>query len=209
MEHYVRTVAYPDDLLCFRGQDYDRHALIRKSVDDLIDFFFRSDVHTLRRIVQDQDFRIRHQPFCQDDFLLVSAGKAGDQIILVAHLDPQRIHLLIKQGFLPLFINEDSVNDLWQINDRTVIQDRHIFQDGIFLAVARQICDSELQRLMCIPDPDLLIRTSGEMRLSNFLPWGTSYTEFFFPVKYWPDFTKEDLADIIREFNRRNRRFGS
>ena len=60
-----------------------------------------------------------------------------------------------------------------------------------------------------VPDPDILIRTSGEMRLSNFLPWGTSYTEFFFPSKYWPDFTKEDLDEIIRDFNKRNRRFGS
>jgi len=58
------------------------------------------------------------------------------------------------------------------------------------------------------PDTDLLIRTSGEMRLSNFLLWQLSYTEIFVTQKMWPDFSKEDLRDAIREFNKRQRRFG-
>ena len=58
------------------------------------------------------------------------------------------------------------------------------------------------------PDPDLLIRTSGEMRLSNFLLWQLSYTEIVVTQKLWPDFTKEDLREAISEFNRRSRRFG-
>jgi undecaprenyl diphosphate synthase len=58
------------------------------------------------------------------------------------------------------------------------------------------------------PDPDLLIRTSGELRLSNFLLWQLSYTEIFVTQKMWPDFSKEDLRDAIREFNKRQRRFG-
>lgn len=58
------------------------------------------------------------------------------------------------------------------------------------------------------PDPDLLIRTSGEMRISNFLLWQLSYTEFYITPKLWPDFDKEDLKDAIREYGRRQRRFG-
>jgi undecaprenyl diphosphate synthase len=58
------------------------------------------------------------------------------------------------------------------------------------------------------PDPDLLIRTSGELRLSNFLLWQLSYTEIYVTQKMWPDFSKEDLRDAIREFNKRQRRFG-
>ena len=58
------------------------------------------------------------------------------------------------------------------------------------------------------PDPDLLIRTSGEMRLSNFLLWQLSYTEIYVTEKLWPDFGKEDLRDAIAEFNKRQRRFG-
>ena len=58
------------------------------------------------------------------------------------------------------------------------------------------------------PDPDLLIRTSGEQRLSNFLLWQNSYSEFWFTDKLWPDFKKADLYTAILDFQRRNRRFG-
>lgn len=59
-----------------------------------------------------------------------------------------------------------------------------------------------------IPDPDLLIRTSGECRLSNFLLWQCAYTEFYFIDKFWPDFEKDDLYLAIRNFLKRERRFG-
>jgi undecaprenyl diphosphate synthase len=60
-----------------------------------------------------------------------------------------------------------------------------------------------------IPDPDLLIRTSGEMRLSNFLLWQLSYAELYFPKKYWPDFTASDLKKAIAVYQKRERRFGA
>ncbi len=59
-----------------------------------------------------------------------------------------------------------------------------------------------------IPDPDLLIRTSGEIRLSNFLLWQLSYTEFYFTEKLWPDFGKEDFLNAIFAYQNRERRFG-
>lgn len=59
-----------------------------------------------------------------------------------------------------------------------------------------------------LPDPDLLIRTSGELRLSNFLLWQLAYAEFVFVDVYWPDFTKELFVAAITEYQRRNRRFG-
>ncbi len=59
------------------------------------------------------------------------------------------------------------------------------------------------------PDPDLLIRTSGEKRLSNFLPWQLSYSEFLFIDKNWPDFTEEDLNQAIEEYQKRTRKFGA
>ena len=58
------------------------------------------------------------------------------------------------------------------------------------------------------PDPDLLIRTSHELRTSNFLPWQLVYTEFYFPEKHWPEFGEEDLLEAIRVYQKRNRRFG-
>ncbi|MEO0473834.1 MAG: isoprenyl transferase [Bacteroidota bacterium] len=59
-----------------------------------------------------------------------------------------------------------------------------------------------------MPDPELLIRTSGEARISNFLLWEIAYTEIFFSPKFWPDFRREDLYDAIIDFQRRERRFG-
>ncbi|MFH1018373.1 MAG: isoprenyl transferase [Pseudomonadota bacterium] len=59
-----------------------------------------------------------------------------------------------------------------------------------------------------LPDPDLLIRTSGEMRISNFLPWQIAYTEIYVTPVFWPEFTREELLKAIREFGHRERRFG-
>ena len=59
-----------------------------------------------------------------------------------------------------------------------------------------------------MPDPDLIIRTSGEHRISNFLLWQSAYAEFFFTPTLWPDFGPDDLCEAVREFGRRERRFG-
>ena len=74
-----------------------------------------------------------------------------------------------------------------------------------------QINEETFSRFLYAPDlpaPDLLIRTSGESRLSNFLLWQLAYAELYFVEKYWPDFTKNDLSKAILEFQRRQRRFG-
>ncbi|HEX2620241.1 MAG TPA: polyprenyl diphosphate synthase, partial [Phototrophicaceae bacterium] len=59
-----------------------------------------------------------------------------------------------------------------------------------------------------LPDPDLIIRTSGEMRVSNFLIWQGSYSEYYATETYWPDFGKEDFRAALMEYSRRRRRFG-
>ena len=59
-----------------------------------------------------------------------------------------------------------------------------------------------------LPDPDLVIRTSGETRTSNFLPWQAAYAEYEFTQTLWPDFTPQHLADIVARFGNRDRRFG-
>ena len=60
-----------------------------------------------------------------------------------------------------------------------------------------------------IPDPDLIVRTSGEQRISNFLLWQSAYAEFVFTDVLWPDFSREKLEDSIEEFSRRERRYGA
>ena len=59
-----------------------------------------------------------------------------------------------------------------------------------------------------VPDPDLIIRPSGELRLSNFLPWQSAYAEYRFSDILWPDFTPAQLERAIDDYSRRNRRFG-
>ena len=59
-----------------------------------------------------------------------------------------------------------------------------------------------------MPDPDLIIRTAGEQRLSNFLLWQSAYSELFFVKKYWPAFTKADLEEVLKEYVLRERRIG-
>ena len=76
--------------------------------------------------------------------------------------------------------------------------------------IVDQITEETVSRALYtkdIPDPDLLIRTGGEMRISNFLLWQCAYTEFVFAPEYWPDFTGETLARCISEYCARDRRF--
>ncbi len=73
------------------------------------------------------------------------------------------------------------------------------------------ICEVDFEKYLTtygIPDPELMIRTSGEQRISNFLLWQLAYTELFFTEKLWPDFGKEDLYNAIIDFQKRVRRFG-
>jgi len=66
----------------------------------------------------------------------------------------------------------------------------------------------QLIQILFVIDPDILIRTSGEFRLSNFLLWQLAYTEMFFINKYWPEVSKDDLYSILEKYSQRNRRYG-
>ncbi len=75
-----------------------------------------------------------------------------------------------------------------------------------------QVTEEEFVRQLSpdgIPDPDLIIRTAGERRLSNFLLWQAAYAEFYFTSKLWPDFEADDLEDAIADFHSRTRKFGA
>ena len=67
---------------------------------------------------------------------------------------------------------------------------------------------SELLDTRGLPEPDLLIRTCNEQRISNFLLWQLAYTEFYFTPVAWPDFTKEELVKAVEAYNHRDRRYG-
>ena len=85
---------------------------------------------------------------------------------------------------------------------------RNIAKDGI---EPEQITDQTLERYLDthdIPDPDLLIRTSGEQRVSNYLLWQLAYSEFYFTDVPWPDFTPEELLKAVTDYSDRDRRYG-
>ena len=85
---------------------------------------------------------------------------------------------------------------------------KNIAQKGIRPEdITEEIISKELYTAN-IPDPDLLIRTGGEMRISNYLLWQIAYSEFYVTQKFWPEFDKEALVEAITEFSNRQRRFG-
>ena len=101
-----------------------------------------------------------------------------------------------------------SYSSRWEMTDAV----KKIVQKAIDGEVKPEEIDSDF--ISCnlatagMPDPELLIRTSGELRLSNFLMWQLAYSELYFTDKLWPEFTKEDLYEAITNFQKRERRFG-
>lgn len=92
--------------------------------------------------------------------------------------------------------------------DEIVCAIQHIIQNGV---PAEEVTDELVSRYLFtagVPDPDLIIRTSGELRGSNFLIWQGAYSEWYFTPTYWPDFGKEELARALEEYKHRQRRFG-
>lgn len=129
-------------------------------------------------------------------------------------------------------LDDDIRNRIEELEAATVNNDGLHFQialnygsrDEIIRAVKKIMTDTEKGKLLPeqmneavfanyldtagIPEPDLLIRTSGEERISNFLLWQLAYTELYFTDVPWPAFTKEELVKAVEEYNRRDRRFG-
>lgn len=86
---------------------------------------------------------------------------------------------------------------------------QNIITDGISKKDITEECISKYTYTKGFPDPELLIRTSGEQRLSGFLTWQTIYSELYFLEKYWPDVTPEDIDHILEVYTERKRRFGA
>ena len=92
--------------------------------------------------------------------------------------------------------------------DEIVCAIQRMIEDGV---QAQDVTDGMVNRYLFtagVPDPDLIIRTSGELRGSNFLIWQGAYSEWYFTPTYWPDFDKDELLQALREFAQRERRYG-
>lgn len=143
----------------------------------------------------------------------VPLHKEGVRILHIGHLDrlPPSLVEKIKYGI-----------DLTKDNRKITVQLAFNYggRDEITTAVRRIVAsgvkpDKVTEALISknlftagIPDPDLIIRTSGEMRTSNFLMWQSAYAEWIFPAAFWPDFNEDVFREMLREYSRRNRRFG-
>jgi len=93
--------------------------------------------------------------------------------------------------------------------DEIVYAIQHMLKDGIRPEDVTPELVSQYLFTAGIPDPDLIIRTSGELRISNFLIWQTAYSEWYITPTFWPDFGKEEFKKALEAFGRRDRRFGA
>jgi undecaprenyl diphosphate synthase len=92
--------------------------------------------------------------------------------------------------------------------DEIVCAIQAMIRDGV---KAEQVSDEMVSQYLFtagVPDPDMIIRTSGELRGSNFLIWQGAYSEWYFPATYWPDFDRQELLKALEEYSRRERRYG-
>lgn len=120
-------------------------------------------------------------------------------------------------------LNKELQKVIKELEEKTKNYDNHIInfalayggRQEIISAIKRliqtkkEVTEKNLQENLWLSDePDMIIRTGGEQRTSNFLPWQSAYSEWIFLDKMWPEFTKKDLKDAIEEFKNRERRFG-
>ena len=92
--------------------------------------------------------------------------------------------------------------------DEIVSAIQRMIQDGVRSEEVTDEMVSQYLFTVGVPDPDLIIRTSGELRVSNFLIWQAAYAEWYFPSTYWPDFDREELRKALEEYSLRGRRYG-
>ena len=139
--------------------------------------------------------------------------KEGARLLHIGHLDGLGSALQKKvEDAIELTKNNNRIDVILAFNyggrDEIVWAAKKLIQAG---TPAEKIDIQSMSDAMFTagtPDPDIVIRTSGEQRTSNFLVWQSVYSEWFFPETYWPDFSEADLVQILEDFNKRDRRFG-
>jgi len=178
-------------LYAFSWENWDRpHDEIHELMG-LLEEFLRREEPLLHK------YRVQLKAIGRLEGLPESAAKALQQTIArTAHLDRMILTLALSYGGRQEIV--DAARRLAELVQTGRLAPEQI-DEALF---SQQLYTAGL------PDPDLIIRTSGEQRLSNFLLWQTSYAEFYVTPKPWPEFTKADLLDAITEFERRDRRFG-
>jgi len=140
-------------------------------------------------------------------------NKEGARLMHIGHLDGLSKTLQEKvRHAINLTKDNKGITILLAFNyggrDEIIHAIKHILADGVTEEEVNVELVSKYMFTKDIPDPDLVIRTSGEQRTSNFLTWQTVYSEWSFPDVYWPDFNKEELRKALQDYSDRERRFG-
>ena len=139
--------------------------------------------------------------------------KEGARLLHIGHLEHLEPQLRQKiENAIELTKNNTRIDVILAFSyggrDEILTAVRKIVASGIPAEEITQQTLSENMFTVGIPDPDLIIRTSGEFRTSNFLTWQSVYSEWAFPQVFWPDFDETALAEILEDFSTRDRRFG-
>ena len=144
---------------------------------------------------------------------LEELNQEGARLVHIGHLDGLSKALQKKvRHAIDLTKSNQRITILLAFNyggrDEIICAIKRMLRDGLDPKEVNEELVSEYMFTGDIPDPDLVIRTSGEQRTSNFLTWQTVYSEWVFPEVYWPDFDKEELRKALEEYAGRDRRFG-
>ncbi len=179
-------------LFGFSSENWQRPAAEVKDLMGLLRFYLKSETRALHkegvriRVIGDRDRLDSDIISLIDEAEALTAGNQGLNLTVALSYGGRReITTVVRQLARSVAAGEISPDD--------------IDED----AIGRRLYTAE------IPDPDLLIRTSGEQRISNFLLWQLAYTELVFLDVLWPDFSKRDFEAAIAEFHRRERRYGT
>ena len=166
----------------------------------------KGEVSAIMKLLYDTTKR-EMQDLVKNNVRLIATGK-------IEQLSPRRRHILEKAIRATRDNTGLTLNLALNYSGRTEIIEavralsRLVKEDGLQASQIDEKLFSQYLYTKSMPDPDLLIRTSGEMRLSNFLLWQTSYTELYVTEVLWPDFTEENFYQAIWEYQGRERRFG-
>ena len=175
-------------LFCFSTENFNRDKIEVKYLFDL----FRNRINDLMNDARIHENKVRIRIIGRIDLFPKDMQKKMQEIMEKTRgYDKFKLNLCMAYGGRQEIV--DAVRKIVAGNIKPESIDEELLSKNMYL----ESC------------PDLLIRPGGEKRLSNFLTWESIYSELFFLDKLWPEMTKEDLADIIKEFKKRERRFGS
>ncbi|CDN32152.1 Undecaprenyl diphosphate synthase [Mucinivorans hirudinis] len=174
-------------LYAFSTENWGRSA---EEVDGLMELLAFSILNELPQLTQ-QQIKFR---FIGDTTKLPSKTRQSIELAEQTVVEDVKMHLVIAVNY----------SSRWEIVEAV----KSIVREGIAAGDVTVDTISDRLQTVSMPDPDLMIRTSGEQRLSNFLLWQLSYAELYFTPVLWPEFDGEQFREAIKEYNSRDRRFG-